>query len=653
VLRHLSDTGAIYPDTTGRWTGHDSLEKLALPDSVREVIGAKVGRLGNDAERVLSMAAVIGRDFDLDVLARATKTTDDELLDILEAASAVALVREPDDASGRYSFVHALIQHTLYDDMGPNRRARAHRQVAEALEDLFGDRPGPRVGELARHWLSANQPIDLNKAIGYSRQAGDAALRALAPADALRHYAQALDLYPRATDLDPVVGIDLAIGLGTAQRQTGDPAFRETLLGASRLAADVGDTPRLVAAALANNRGFVSAVGVVDADRVEVLETALDRLSRDAPDRALVLATLCNELQFSSAPERRRALAREAVAIARASGDDALLVRVFNHTFDPMQLEHSVAWNADAMVRAAHLGDPVQLFLAADRRAVAAACAGDIDEMDRCIEIMSSTAETLNQVSLTWVLTFLRSTRAQIAGDTDRAETLAAEALQIGTEGGEPDAALIFGAQALIVSLQRGTMGALIPFITQAAADNPGLPVYSAVLAMAYVEGDRIDEARHLLEESAADNFDLPVNGEWLTGKVSYSGAAIHCREPRYAGPLFDQLKPWVDKWSTTLGPTSEGPVSHFLGGLAAVLGHYDEADAYFSRSAASSARVHAKFFAAQTDLLWGRMFAERNEPGDAEKARELLMKARSSAAVNRYGNIERRAAEALQLLEA
>ena len=184
----------------------DSLEQMALPDSVREVIGARVGRLGQDAERVLSLAAVIGRDFDLDLLARATKTSEDELLDILDAAAAVALVRELADAPGRYNFAHALIQHTLYEDLGPTRRARAHRQVAEALEDLCGDRPGARVGELARHWFSATQPIDLAKAISYSRQAGDAALAALAPADALRYYAQALDLYPQATDPDPVLG---------------------------------------------------------------------------------------------------------------------------------------------------------------------------------------------------------------------------------------------------------------------------------------------------------------------------------------------------------------------------------------------------------------------------------------------------------------
>ncbi len=283
VLIHLAETGAISQDVRGRWWTVESIEEMALPDSLREVIGARVGRLGQDAERVLSVAAVIGRDFDLDVLARATNTSQDDLLDILEAAAVVALVREVADTQGRYNFVHALIQHTLYEGLGPNRRAQAHRRVAEALEVVCGNRPSSRVGELARHWFSATQPIDLAKAMNYSRQAGDAALAALAPGDALRYYAQSLDLYAQATDPDPVLGIDLAIGLGIAQSQTGDPASRQTLLDAAHRAIDLGDADRLVAAALANDRGWSSNFGSVDEDKVEILEMALERLTADTP----------------------------------------------------------------------------------------------------------------------------------------------------------------------------------------------------------------------------------------------------------------------------------------------------------------------------------------------------------------------------------
>jgi tetratricopeptide (TPR) repeat protein len=652
VLRHLAETGAIYQDGTGRWTSETTLEQVALPDSVREVIGARVGRLGKDAERVLSVAAVIGRDFDLDLLARATKTTEDDLLDILEAAAVVALVREPDDASGRYNFAHALIQHTLYEDLGPNRRAQAHRKVAEALEDLCGDRPGVRVGELARHWMAATQPIDLIKAIGYSRQAGDAALDALAPADALRYYAQALDLYSQGPETDLVLGLDLTIGLGTAQRQAGDPAFRETLLSTARRAADLGDTERLVAAALANYRGWVSAVGTVDTDKVEILELALNRLPADGPDRALVLATLSSELVFGPASERRPALAREAVALARDYGDDAIIVRVLNLAFNPIEVFEALVWSEDALIQAQRLGDPVQLFLAADRRSVAAGRAGDIDEVDRCLEIMGSTVERLGQPTMNWVLTFDRATRAQVAGDTEEAERLALEALQIGTDIGEPDAAVIFGAQLAIVTLQRGTMGDLAPFIKEAAADNPGLPAFVAALAVAHAEGGRLDEARELLEELAAAGFDLPMDVTWFTAMVSYSAAAIECRDPRFAGPLLDRLAPWAGTWSSTMGPTVEGPVSLFLGGLASVLGRYAEAGAYFAESATSSQRADAKYFVARTDLGWGMMLADRGCPGDIQKARDLLTKAHSSAEANGYGTVERRAATALQLLD-
>ena len=315
VLRHLWETGAIYPDSAGRWEAIDKIEDVGLPVSVKEVIGARIGRLGV-AGRMLSTAAVIGRDFDIDLLALAADLPEDDLLDLLDTAAAAALVREGRGRPGQYTFAHALIQHTLYEELGPTRRARTHRRIGEALEHLCGTRPGPRVGELARHWFNGRQPGDRAKALDYSRQAADAALEALAPADALRYYTQALDLYTEADHPDSVLGIDLRIGLGIAQRQTGIPAFRETLLGASHQAVDIGDTSRLVTAALANDRGWYSAGGILDADKIEVLEMTLGRLSPDDRDRPLVLATLCSELALGTPLERRQALAEEALALA-------------------------------------------------------------------------------------------------------------------------------------------------------------------------------------------------------------------------------------------------------------------------------------------------------------------------------------------------
>jgi class 3 adenylate cyclase/tetratricopeptide (TPR) repeat protein len=653
VLRHLSETGVLYQDTTGRWVAQNTLEQLVLPDSVRVVIGARVGRLGQDAERVLSVAAVIGRDFDLDVLARATSTSEDDLLDILEAASAVTLVREIADTPGHYNFAHALIQHTLYEDLGLTRRARAHRQVAEALEELCGDRPGSRIGELARHWFNATQPIDLDKAISYSRQAGDAALLALAPGDALRYYAQALGLFAHAEAPDPILGLDLAIGLGIAQRQTGDPTFRDTLLDAAHRAVELGETDRLVAAALANDRGWHSAVGTVDAEKVEVLEMALEHLSADQRERALVLATLCSELTWGSPLDRRQALADEALAIADASGDDATIVRVLNHIAYPLGvpqlLEQSLRRTSEAMDRAERIGDPALRFWAALWREFVAHCAADIDEADRCIEIANSLAEQLNDSNVHWVNSFTRTVRAQISGDIDQAEQLAEEAFRIGTEGNEPDTAAYFGAHLAEVSWQRGNLSELLPMIEQLVADNPGLPGTAAIVALALVEGDRNNEATQLLEKFAVTGFELPWDPIWLSSTIEYAEAAIMCRDPRYAEPLFERLAPWASQMSTSGGGGADGPVSHYLGGLATVLGRYDEADAYFAQAAAFNERAGAKFFAARTNLSWGKMLVERSATGDIEKARELLTRAQTVAASQGYANVQRRAAQALQ----
>ena len=656
VLRHLSETGAIYQDATGRWTSDGSLERTALPNSVREVIGGRVVRLGTEAARVLSMAAVIGKDFDLDVLARATATDEDSLLDILESAAGVALVREPVDALGRYSFAHALIQHTLYEDLGPNRQARAHRHVAEALEELCGDHPGARVGELARHWIGATQPIDVDKAMRYSRQAGDAALRAMAPADALRHYHQALDLYRQSAEPDPTLGIDLAIGIGTAQRQTGDPAFRLTLLDAARQAADLDDTDRLVAAALANDRGFFSVSGTIDTDKVEILESALARLPADHRDRALVLATLCSELTYGSPLERRQALADEAIAIA-GSGDDSTMVWVLNHVFVPLcvppLIEASRGRTTDALVRAEKTGDPVALFFAAGFRVCTAMHLGDMAEADRYMEVQSTRARQLDQPLLNWINTWIRAERAQIAGDTDQAERLVTEALQVGTDAGQPDVATFFGAQLMIVKFQRGTIGDMVPLMEGMQTSDPDLaPVLGSLLALAHVEGDRPDEALVELEGLAANDFTLPFDPLWLAGMSGYSEAVVQCRARDYAGPLFDQLAPWAHLVATAGGLTSVGPVSHYLGGLATVLGRYDDADAYFVRAAAMSRDMGAKFSAARTNLSWGRMLAERKAQGDIEQAHTLFTTAHAVAAANGYGTVERRAAVALQLLD-
>ena len=91
-------------------------------------------------------------------------------------------------------------------------------------------------------------------------------------------------------------------------------------------------TALLVEAALANTRGFFSAVGIVDEERVAVTRQALDVLGEgDSTARARLLANLGVELVFGAPLEERRAISDEAVAVARRLGDPATTVQVLIH----------------------------------------------------------------------------------------------------------------------------------------------------------------------------------------------------------------------------------------------------------------------------------------------------------------------------------
>jgi hypothetical protein len=656
ILRNLSESGDIFVDaTTGRWTAKDAEGALSLPHSVRTVIGTRVSRLGDQAFKVLSTASVIGREFDLDLLAETTRVDEDELIDLLDDAQHVAVVHELADAPGRYNFSHALVQHTLYEDLGATRRARMHQAVGEAIERLYGHNNEARIGELARHFLMATRPVDTTKAISYAQRAGDAALAALAPDDAVRHFSQALELAGQGTQVEPTLHIDLLLGLGTAQRQAGIPLFRATLLEAARRSRDLGDTGRLAAAALANNRGWFSSLGQLDGDRVEVIQAALDALPvADSPERARLLATLCAELTYHSPLEHRLALADQAKAMARRLSDGATFLEVACRCSIalrvPSTLAAELADHAEAMAVARDLADPVGLLSAAIVGYGLAAQAGQFVLAEERLATVRATAKKLGQPSLLWLTTYSDAADALLHGDPDAAEQLTTTAFDMGTASGQPDASTVYGVQIMRARQQRGRLGELVSLVADAANENPAIPTFKAGLAVALLESGDEDGARELVGQAAAESFLLPEDGAWLEGLINYATVVIELHLSAEAEQLIALLAPYRSQIPHN-ALISHSPVATFLGGLAGVLARYEEGQAYFEEATELSRRGHMKLAEAHTNILWGRMFRTRNEPGDAERARALLEHARDSAATHGYGTVERQARTELSAL--
>ena len=283
--------------------------------------------------------------------------------------------------------------------------------MAEAIEAIVGDRPGARVGELAHHWFSATQPVNTAKAISYARQAGEAALAALAPDDAVRYFSQALQLVELAPGVDPLLGCDLRVGLGQAQRQAGVAAFRETFLHAAQRARELGATDRLVQAALANNRGWFSASGVIDIDKVAVLEAALRALAdEDSPERALDARHLVHRAQLrtaraTSGPGRRSQGHGPTAAMTAPHSCGCCVCSTTRSRFPP---RWTSAWPMPPKPWPwpRSLGDPEALYHAGSNSQINALQAGDFELAARCLDSLRSLSERLRQPTLMWMTTF-------------------------------------------------------------------------------------------------------------------------------------------------------------------------------------------------------------------------------------------------------
>ena len=148
VVRLLAERGELASDPD-----LGAMEHLAIPQGVWDVISQRLGRLSSDCNRVLIMAAVIGRGFDLSLLGVLDEeSNDDQLLGFVEEALEARVLEEVPETGDRYQFTHALVQQTLLESLSNARKVRLHARVGEVLETLCGDLPGTHAAELANHF---------------------------------------------------------------------------------------------------------------------------------------------------------------------------------------------------------------------------------------------------------------------------------------------------------------------------------------------------------------------------------------------------------------------------------------------------------------------------------------------------------------------
>ncbi len=164
VVRLLVQEGELAQEagTRDSWT-------VRIPEGVREVIGRRLNRLSQRCNETLSIASVIGREFELRQLTPLVEDiSEDRLLEVLEEALAARVIEEMTQTVGRYQFTHALIQETLTEELTLTRRVRLHARIAETLEDLYGEQTEAHAAELAHHFALAEMAAGTEKLAKYS-----------------------------------------------------------------------------------------------------------------------------------------------------------------------------------------------------------------------------------------------------------------------------------------------------------------------------------------------------------------------------------------------------------------------------------------------------------------------------------------------------
>ena len=624
VVRLLAADGRLdHPEALSSWS-------RGIPQGIREVVGRRLDHLTDACNKALTIASIIGRQFDLDTLEAVFDAGGDALLDVIEEAVAARLIVEETETPGRYRFSHALVRETLYNDVGTTRRVRLHRQIAEALEG-DGTRVERRLAELAYHFSEGAQAGDPEKAVAYASLAADRAMDVLAYEEAARLYEMALHALELG-DADGMRRCELLIRLGDSQIKSGDhEKGQPSLSEAAALAKGLGRADRMAEAALALG-GHGPIPGVVDVRQVGLLEDALAALEKgDSALKAKVMGRLTIGLYHAPDKERRDALSVESVEMARRVGDPEALTSTLNARrwalSGPEAIEERLAV-ATELVRAAEaVGDKelaVQghLWALVDHLEL-----GNIPAVDVEMEAYDRLAVELRQPLYRWGSLSVQVMRAALRGNLVQAEQLAEQARVEGQRGVAELAELFYGSHMFLLARDIGNLEEAEERLVRLVEKYPSTPLWRCELVNAHSLLGRDAQARDEFEELAVDDFaGIAADQLWLTNTALLAEVCDSLGDARRAKPLYEVLLPFEGRNVVVgRGGYSLGPVSRYLGLMATVMSRFDEAEGHFERALEMSRRMRATPWQAYARYDYARMLLRRGFVTDAEHAEDLL----------------------------
>jgi predicted ATPase len=190
VIKSLKEEGVIYREAD-KWRIKE-VSKIEFPKTVKSVIKARISRLDDECQSVLTLASFVGNDFSFEALCGVTGFKEDKVLDLMDKMLKTGLVKERvirgEDV---YSFADIVIRDVVHEEVSHLRHTKLHGTVGYALEKAYAKKLDEHLGELALHFLEGG---DKEKALSYFLKAGDKAQKMYAHTEAFSYLHNALDI---------------------------------------------------------------------------------------------------------------------------------------------------------------------------------------------------------------------------------------------------------------------------------------------------------------------------------------------------------------------------------------------------------------------------------------------------------------------------
>ena len=602
---------------------------------IEKVLARRIEALPEATRRLLRAASVVGRGFDLSLVARMLGEHRDRQGAALRPALDAGLVKRCCAAAavpGGYAFAHALSREALYASLAESEAEELHAAAGAALES---QEPPPGPATLAHHFLSAGSNADPDKAIRYGLAAGEQMLAGFACEEAIAWFERAA---ARLTACgDPQLLLRAELGLGQALLNAGNRERAESVLDTavarSRPTGDAAGFGRAVLAWCAAREE----IGVLDATSNERLEEALERLHKEPTVlRARLLARLSSGLHLQPGAEGRRdALGEEALGLARALGDPATLsfvqVRNMASLMGPDQLAtRRVA--IDEMLADAR--EPSSALNALSFRIDACAESGDRRELDATLAQYEQRAEEAHHPIFAWNRSSYRTAIALLEGRFGDAERHAVEGLALGQHVQDRTPMLQFAQQMFMLRGWQDRLDEVAPLVQGGADTTAVVPAWRCALADLYEMLGRHEDAKRELDAVACDDFEsIPRDTTWLTAMVLLASLCCRRGERAHAALLYERLLPYTGR-AAIASPmvVVVSSVDMRLGQLAALLGRNDDATAHFAAARRVAEHMRALPWRAEIDFYEAEMLLASGGAEDRARGEALLSAARETA---------------------